>query len=345
MAGTLKNLDFVHIGLPKCMSTTLQNMWQASGNYCSCSATPLRDALAELIVKHNGDQTEMQKYLHSGAISFDPPKKNTVSVFTCEGMTYWWPNQPDKAKYIPGTQAYLSKIIRPHSNTVLIIVRDPIDWIYSAYAQRVREGDAIGLENYINRFREFIINSLDLKTIMQAWINEDYRVVVLPLELMKTDQVMFWEIYEAELQVRRPDAYNRPFRDVSKNETRYETLALHLQLNKTLELLRLSCFDSNFPDYDQTIYALEKAQKWGVRRGLTFIEDKELAKLGQMITVDENIVDKSKIKIDPELGNLIDSQFIGPLEQLKHFTQSNLPSAYRTNLLKYQTEMTQQQAS
>ena len=315
MPATSQAISFVHAGMAKCMSTSLQTMWGASSNYNYCSATSLKTSVEKNIETEYARHGMVPEILDPGRVNFNNSTPDLPSVLSCEGLTYSWSHNPEMAGCIDLKQQLLSKMLSGSSNKLLLIVRNPIDWIYSAFAQQVREGGLLDLVDYQKTFGLFFEQNLNLKQILDTWKQAGFDPIIIPMECYRADPSLFWEIYEAKLNIQRPEKFNVDLDDSRRNSTRYEVLQDHLNLNRIFDLLaQATQSDKNdIRDKKQVLEALNYARKWGVRRGLTFADDLHLSELRNIINPGKSQVRKENISINDSFKEHLIENFVGPL--------------------------------
>lgn len=336
MQKTSNSVSFVHIGLAKCMSTTLQTLWGASQNYSYCSATQLKTSVEQNIEAEFHKTGGVPNIVDAGRVNFENKTPEMASVLSCEGLTYSWPSQAQMHSCIELKQRLLSQMLSGTTDKLLIIVRDPIDWIFSAFAQQVREGSSLNLTEYQTQFRGFFEESLNLRKTIKVWHEAGFQPVILPMELYKNDTETFWKIYERELAVLRPDSFDVTLDNTRQNTTRYEVLDEHLQLNRILDILLKSTQSkhNDMRDRQTVIDALKYAKKWGNRRGLTYIDLPQLDELRTLLASSKQINRKESVHIDDRLFTHLQENFIEPLNQYSDTRLDSFITSYSRSLLR-----------
>lgn len=337
MQKTSNSVSFVHIGLAKCMSTTLQTLWGASQNYSYCSATQLKTSVEQNIEAEFQKFGDVPNIVHPGRVNFENKTPEIASVLSCEGLTYSWPSQAQMYCCIELKQRLLSQMLSGTTDKLLIIVRDPIDWIFSAFAQQVREGSSLTLTEYQSQFRGFFEESLNLRNTIKIWREAGFKPTILPMELYKTSTDRFWALYEDNLDIERPSLYDTPLDGTRKNETRYDVLDNHLTLNQIFDILLKATQSEAYDmrDRQTVIDSLNYAKKWGIRRGLTYINNSQLETLRTLVGANCSPVAKQDLVIDECLHSHIRDCFISPLKHHIDKSCAKIIDDYETSVLKH----------
>ena len=74
---------------------------------------------------------------------------------------------PELSEHIPKRQQLLATMFGP-LDKILIVIRDPVDWIRSAYAQMFKEGGYLSVERYVREFKVSIEKNLDLRALVTS---------------------------------------------------------------------------------------------------------------------------------------------------------------------------------
>lgn len=318
-------LSFVHVGLPKCMSTTLQHLWMTSHNYNYYPANEFNDSIEKTICHH---RERAGAVLNSMNINFQPPTHSSnVTVFSSEGFSTLWPNDL-AAQPLWGTkQRVIPEFLAAHANKVLLIVRDPVEWIFSSYAQLLKEGRVIELTDYLNDYRDYIAQVLDISNFNRLWTESGFEISVLPMDIIKTEPETYWRTYETQLDLPRPSNYNDKRDGKARNATVTDTLHLQLQLNKLFELLSESVdgIDNpeDFGDLDNVREIITRGKMWASRRALDGINSDQVSRLQGLLDPQTPKISKSMVEIPHELAQHLLLNFVAPLRMLRGWDNLN----------------------
>lgn len=327
-----KPFSVVHIGLGKCMSTSMQNYWRLSDNYEFLSATQIMNAAEKIIERHHPDREGVLNDYTK--IVFDPPAlpEGKIKVASEEGFSFSFLHSPELASYIPMKQEFLANLMAPHTDKVLLMVRNPIDWIMSAHSQQIKEGGHVSLSDYLQTHRDIILANLDLKALKGFWTKSGADLVTLPIELAKQDNELFWKAYETRLGFERPTQTEIELDVISQNKTLYKTMDVHRATNEILSKMEAIIQKEDFKDKDNALRALEYARRWGVRRALTFAGSEDLKQLEGIMGLDGVSANTGDIGLDQEFIDQIHENFISVLSEDADFVNYNCLEGYQEQL-------------
>ena len=320
-------ISFVHLGLSKCMSTSMQRVWDNSDNYCLYQGHDFNESIEKTIVHHKQNAEEV---LLSASFNFEtPPNSDDVAVFSSEGLSTLWPTDLEKQEFWDIKQAVLPKLFSNYTRRLLLLVRDPIDWIFSYYAQFLKEGRNLEFDAYLSAYGDYIKQVLNLRLVVDRWQESGVEVSVIPIELSTANKEAFWQLYESLLEVQRPSNWDdrREYRDGlgglsqvgQRNVTNYETLSIQLQLNKLMELLEESINQTDDPAFVDVLDIAAVAglmKKWGSRRALNAADQDQMDKIRHLLSPDLPTIKRDSLALPPSLGETIASNFIEPLGEL-----------------------------
>ena len=321
-------ISFVHIGLPKCMSTTMQRLWDSADNYNRYCGESFNDSVEQSIVFHKDKAEEV---LESHSVNFTAPTDSArIRVLSSEGFASpFFPDRIDKLgltnkidtdtpvetlqRFWETKRRMIPKIFSSHARKVMIIVRDPVRWILSSHAQLVKEGHSIQLSDYLSQNESFIAESLNLTSLIRAWQDNGFEVTVLPLELYDLNTNQFWGMYETELQLPRPSNYKDKRK---KNQTRYGRLDLHSQINELLQLLQDTLDESRWDkveDIDSARKTIKVTRTWAVRRFIEIANEEQINQARELLKLDPAGPGQRSVELTPELSAHLSQNFISPL--------------------------------
>ncbi len=152
-------LDFIHIGLPKCASTYLQNVWNLSNQYNLLDISSVVQTLRGFAC---GDLSGDFPVI-GGEIPVDTDR---INIASSEGLVYSYTNQPSKQCFIPLLQSYSAKVLGEAnlSKNIIIIVRNPVDWLRSMHEQSIKEGGHESFKEFLENQKLLVLNTLNLNT-------------------------------------------------------------------------------------------------------------------------------------------------------------------------------------
>jgi hypothetical protein len=303
--------DFIHIGLGKCMSTTLQTQWARSSNYRFEAGNEIARTCEDLVEQHADNPAGLPGInLNVGRGPGD------VSVLSAETFSFSFKNKPQLSEHIPTKQRYVAQTVGHLSNKALIVVRDPIQWVHSAHAQSINQGGFEGRQAFVESHRSVLLNNLHMGHLIETWQQHGLEVTVLPMEGFIQAPDQFWQNYESSLSVAVPN-YQAEITGVSRNASRYDHLELAAIINRTQHKLSELVEKSESPDEEDkavVLNALSLAQKWGSRRALHTANEAEVDAL-QGLFNPSCFGDFQQLTLDPSFIEHLEEHFVGPLEQ------------------------------
>lgn len=314
------------------MSTSLQNYWRVSDNYEFLSANQIINASEKIIEAHHPNRDGvLQDY---AKINFDPPAlpEGKTKVISEEAFSFSFLHSPELASYIPAKQEFLANLISEHASKVLLMVRNPIDWIASTQSQQIKEGGFVGLRDYLNSHRDIILANLDLKALKEFWTKSGAELVILPIELARSDEPRFWQEYEKRLGFDRPSNMDVELGAIGENKTIYETVDIHRTSNELLSKLEGIIDRSEFKDKDNAKRAIDYTRRWSVRRALTFAEAEDIKELETILGIDDNLKTSNAMKLDQDFADQISDSFISVLADDDNFNEYGCLEGYQEKL-------------
>jgi len=328
-ANMTANFDFIHIGLGKCMSSRLQMLWANCANYNFVSGTDVSTAIENVVRTYNPNFEPILSGQEQIKLTFPPAKKDKTNVMSTEGFTFSFLHEAELADAIPAKGKILAKTLAGTAPKVLILIRNPVDWIRSAHAQQLKEGGIIGLNEYLKSHRKTLLNNLDLKTIIDTWQQIGAEVIVLPIELAKQNDETFWQAYEKRLGAKRPTHWQAELDPVANNQTKYETVSAHQQINELLFKLQKVLEPHEFQEKETAIKALDIARRLSTRRVMAYATNDEMAEIIASLNLKQT---GDKIKTDEEFRDALKENFITPLADDPAFAAYNCLEEYSNSL-------------
>lgn len=314
-----KAFDFIHVGMGKCMSTTLQKIWADADNYQLVAATPLKTAVEEKIRKYQGRPQELENALSRLKINSNQPSGATgrarVNVLSCEGLTMSFLVERDLGGHIRRKTSALASNLARHTNHVLMMIRNPLEWIISAHAQHVKEGGVLDLDEYVVEYEQVLSANTDLASIVSEWNEGGVPVTLLTVESYKRDPRQFWESYETRLGCSAPHS-NEKHSGLNVNKTRYDRLEINRRLNEIFAVVEASLTKSRGQDAE-ICQLLSKAKKWGTRIGVEFARDEEFQKMKTLLGITDEFrkPKPSSLGIPASLRGHLEKNFLGYLQR------------------------------
>lgn len=319
----------VHIGLAKSMSSTLQALWANSENYVAIDPGGLTSKTDSFFDQHRDNIDALVAQLGNSGPPFGFEPDNGLQVLSGEGLaSSWFCHMPELSEHIPKRQQLLATMFGPLADKILIVIRDPVDWIRSAYAQMLKEGGSLSVETYIREFKLSIEKNLDLRALVTFWQQYDAEIVILPMELYKADQDAFWIAYEGNLGMRRPESSRSQY--IMANPSFYETLEVHRSVNRILGILETVCIeDQKNPVKDVFIEGLKTARLWGSRSAMERLSPNQLVELKSLLSLGK---EQGKPKIPTELAEHLQKNFVNFLGETESFEFQTILEGYQQSV-------------
>ena len=319
----------IHIGLAKSMSSTLQVLWSHSNNYVAIDPKGVTSKTDSFFDQHRDNIDALVARLENSSPPFGFEPNDGLQVLSGEGLaSSWFCHMPELSEHIPKRQQLLATMFGPLADKILIVIRDPVDWIRSAYAQMLKEGGYLSVERYVREFKVSIEKNLDLRALVTSWQQYDAEIVILPMELYKQDQDAFWIAYEGMLAMPRPDISRSV--DVHSNPSVYETLEVHKSVNRILSILETVCVeDQKNPVKDVFIEGLKAARLWGARSAMERLSSDQLIELQSLLALEK---EQGNLEIPTELAEHLQKNFVDFLRETESFEFQTILEGYQQSI-------------
>ena len=294
-------VDFIHIGLGKSMSSSLQQIWATSSNYDWIKPDDVVNTIREAAQKAH-ETGEMPEYNFDINFGGD----NLVKIVTSEGMVYGSPLD----KTLPVHQLMMAKAFGKHTNKALLIVRNPISWIKSAYVQLLNQGDSIKFSEYLTESQNCGLLNLNLKYILDCWNSQGVEVTILPMEELIREPKEFWGNYESSLGFPAPsNAENLP----RVNSSNYDLLDLRRLLNEVSDKLIEIAQRNPGHDTETVVNVMQSAKEWGLRRAIEVMSPDEEELIRSYLNVGEH-TEQLSVQLTHSSQQMLKENFIKPLQ-------------------------------
>ncbi|MHA6288532.1 hypothetical protein [Maricaulis sp. CAU 1757] len=189
---------FVHVGLGKCGSTYLQTVLNVDPGYKVLNLLPLVKPLCQ--ATELGDASKLP------TVDFNTSPGPSNVVASSEGLSWAFLNEPKKLKHLQHIHAMAARLLVKArlSDTILVLVRNPLDWVRATHEQSIKEGGSEPASEFVVSHLRFIRDVLNLESLREAYGKSFRRVVFLSADEMRTDPDRFWSRFEAQFEVERP---------------------------------------------------------------------------------------------------------------------------------------------
>ena len=190
---------FIHAGLGKCGSSFLQQVWSRDPAYVTANLGAAGQAARQLAIR---GQAENLPRLDHGL----KPLSGQTLVASSEALSWNFLNRPARQHLLPELQRIAASLVGTCqlSDTVLFMVRNPVDWIRAAREQVLKEGGGESGSEFIGLHRGLVEHVLDLNHLQTCFGAHFDRVVFLSADEMRTSPDTFWQGYADALGVPVP---------------------------------------------------------------------------------------------------------------------------------------------
>lgn len=216
MQSQMPPVSLIHIGLPKTATTYMQTLWSHDPQVCL-----VQNGLLGLIsdARQRGKEASHMNYRPSAApISFDAqPQHGQKVVFSNEALSSAYINERADAAQVRAFQELAAARMKSTvaKSRVLLVTRSPEKLILSIYNQAVKQGGTDTFKQFVRRERGFIEQALNIRELFNIW-KQQYgsgNVLILPMELLRDNEVRFYEEIERfsgvpAPRVKAPDPVN-----------------------------------------------------------------------------------------------------------------------------------------
>lgn len=194
-----KPAAFIHAGLGKCGSSFLQQVWSRDPAYVTANLGAAGQAARQLAVR--GQSGTLPRLEHGlKAIS------GQTLVASSEALSWSFVGRPARQHLLPELQRIAASLVGTCqlSDTVLFMVRNPVDWIRAAREQSLKEGGGVSGREFIDLHRGLVEHVLDLKQLQASFGAYFGRVAFLSADEMREAPDPFWAVYASALGVPAP---------------------------------------------------------------------------------------------------------------------------------------------
>jgi hypothetical protein len=329
---SVKPVRFIHIGLGKCGSTYLQTLWNADpgGNFVNLA--PLTDTV--------------KKYATMGAegklpeVRMNLPHNGKPTVASSEGLSWGFFNNPERQKHLQHIPAAGAKLLAKArmSDTILVMVRDPLDWVRAVHEQSIKEGGYGTAADFVDRQRRMVRDILNLEAVKAAYEAQFKRVVFLSSDELRHEPDAFWARYEEVLDTPRPgeEAFKTvDAMDEASNASVGDRLLELAAMNRALNLIS-DAYEGlpKLPPHAEQergtlLPPFKKAKRWIARRLAEHGDDGAVAEIAAALAPQDRDA-FSAFQLDDQLIGQIERRFVDVLAQSD--VPDNMLDGYRERL-------------
>ncbi len=314
---------FIHVGLGKCASSYLQSVWGVDSQYRRLDISGVVEHATVL-----ANDLSCDKY---PAINLDMGAnvENQCHILSSEGFTFAFINELDKRQNLAKLYQVSANLLGLNklSDSVLILVRDPVDWLKSAHGQTIKEGASWSYASFFQQQRGFIESSLNIELIYQEFSAHFSNVVILSADTLKKHPEDFWSAYGALLGAPIPmkDSLEKSADKSNKGlDGRLYKLAKLNRYNATLKKTfgSLASYQRARPEEAAHFEEIIRTKlHWFNRRISEFADDEGLSGLANLLKDVDDVASFDKVFIDKDMQCFIEKHYLQPLRNV-----SSIPS-------------------
>ena len=317
-----KPLDFIHIGLGKCASTYLQNVFLSEPNF----KVMVLENLAEAVLVNARMAAEPHSFpnVKIDMSNFLREEGGQFQVASSEGFTFAFINEPKHFDNLEDLYRLSAHFLGKGqlSSQVLLMLRDPIDWLRAAHQQQIKGGGHLSYKEFYQEAKTYLMTSLDIKKIVDIYAYY-FHVVTMSADDLRNSPDDFWEWFSNRLGVEAPKKEARDkasshqlASNPSLRDRTYKLAALNKQsVIKKRCLLRLDEYYKVVPADAKAFIELNEQEMWCNRRMVEFSSPEQLEQL--YVKIDGISEEEfTNIYIDEEMKQHLLKCFIEPLEKI-----------------------------
>ena len=317
-----KPLNFIHIGLGKCASTYLQNVFLSEPKFKIMALENLVEAI--LINARKGAKPQSFPNIKIDMSNFLQEESGQFQLASSEGFTFAFINEPEHFDDLEHLYRLSAHFLGEGqlSSQVLLMLRDPIDWLRAAHQQHIKGGGYLSYGEFYQKSKKYLMTSLDIKKIIDIYAYY-FHVVTMSADDLKNTSDKFWGWFSNFLDVEAPSKESRDKAFISKlsynpslRDRTYKLAALNKQsVIKKACLLELNDYYKFVPADAKAFNELNEQEMWCNRR---MVEFSSLEKLKQLYVKIDGISEEefAYVYIDEEMKQHLLKCFIEPLEKI-----------------------------
>ena len=276
---------FTHIGMFKTATTYMQNLWLNNDNYTLSWQGNIN------FLRKFRNTVAQDENLNNLSIEIETDRQRVEGkhlILSNEGFSGAYLNkleyQTKGSKLISEISRVLGSLEVTNDN-LLIVVREPLSWIKSAFIQSVKQGGHGSAQNFVNNQKEFLLNSLNLNHILSSYSRYFNNILVLPFELLKDDEDKLWQTISDEFNV--PLVENRMQKlNVSLDLKRVFILSkMNEMSDKAVSTISTAKSYTREREKKNIISGYKQSGKWVHRRFVEHAKEKEINELYNLLVV------------------------------------------------------------
>lgn len=307
---------FTHIGMFKTATTYMQNLWLNNEKYT---------------LSWQGNINFMRKFrnavakgenLNNFSIDIETDRQRVEGehlIISNEGFSGAYLNkleyQDKGSKFISEISMVLGSLEVTNEN-LLILVREPLSWIKSAFIQSIKQGGYGSAQKFVNTQKGFLLNSLNLSHILSSYSRYFNNILVLPFELLKDDEDKLWQAISDEFNV--PLVKNRMQKlNVSLDLKRVFILSkMNEMSDKAVSTISTAKSYKRKREKKNIISGYKQSSKWVHRRFVEHAKKKEIDELYKLFNLGKNDIpdDFYELELPDDLIKVIENNYFNVLE-------------------------------
>jgi hypothetical protein len=321
-----------HIGMAKCLSSALQTAWDRAENYQIFRPTSLIEQIDLIVSDNDGEWQALGEIVSNQQLNRERFEQlaGDVVVLSSENMTTSFTMQASASpSWIRSKHRAMASLFGACSDSILLLVRDPLSWTTSMYYQHIKQGGTLAFNEYVDRTVANLLANLDIRELLSCFGSLHKNLVILPLELAKGGEAAFWEEYEHRLGVPLPIPCELPTDSVNANVTRAQSIPTHRGLNATLQSIEDALSRPDFADKSGVLAALAHTKDWAIRRAMSLASEQELEEIEGSIGLSDPSLKTHDVS---ELSAALMQCFLDPLKESPLFPYTAVLEQYEVNL-------------
>ena len=321
-----------HIGMAKCLSTALQTAWDNAENYQIFTPTGLVEQIDLIVSDNDGEWQALGEIVSNQRLKrerFEQLAADVV-VLSSENITTSFTMEASASpSWIRSKHRAMASLFGDCSDSILLLIRDPLSWTTSMYYQHIRQGGSLAFSEYVDLYLQNILTNLDIQGLLDCFNPCCKNLVILPLELARLDEAVFWEEYRDRLGVPLPNPSKLPSHPLDSNVTRTSSIATHRALNSVLQALEKTLHRQHYNDKPAVLKGLQMTKTWGIRRAMSLGSDQELEEMAGLVGLTDS---SPKTQNLSDLSAALMECFLKPLSASGEFPYPALLKEYEDNL-------------
>lgn len=315
-----QDIDLLHFGMGKCMSTSLQQLWRESKQVRYVDTRELSWKVNAKLI----ECVQKEKAIPPIDLPLGQIRNELPLIISNEEFTFSFTTAPQLAAFLPLKQKYIANQLQHRAKRLLLIVRSPMSWIKSAHSERIHKGGFETMTEYLDNLGPLVTAMTNVRQFLSYWEDSWDRLTIMPMELFVKSPDQFWKIYVDELGLPKPT-------DTSamnvKNKTNKDSVETAAALNKLLFYnSKLAEKYSPEPNYNnlvsnkQIVGAMDSARMNGTYLALNRASQEEIQAIQEYINFVPN-PDFGRVSLSTQMREHLEKNFIETLRPWRHMAE------------------------